>query len=65
MNDSYVFHGKEYCAWPPERLDQWGVTPPHTRRWKRLQTLMDFAPDAYRLAFADNRRPVREAGDVS
>ena len=36
-------------AWPPGRLDQWGVTDPHTPRWKRVQDLYGFTPGAFRL----------------
>jgi catechol 2,3-dioxygenase-like lactoylglutathione lyase family enzyme len=49
IDDTYECHGPDYWAWPPGRLDQWGVTPPHTARWKRLQDLYGFARDAYRL----------------
>jgi hypothetical protein len=30
-------------------MDQWGVTNPHTPRWKRIQNLIRFTPDSYRL----------------
>ena len=43
IDDSYEFHGPDHWKWPPGRLDQWGVTPPHTSRWKRVQTLYGFA----------------------
>lgn len=49
IDDSYEYHGPEYWAWPAGRLDHWGVTPPHTARWKRLQDLYVFAKDAYRI----------------
>jgi catechol 2,3-dioxygenase-like lactoylglutathione lyase family enzyme/predicted enzyme related to lactoylglutathione lyase len=49
IDDTYEFHGPEYWKWPPGRLDQWGVTPPHTARWKRIQDMYLFAPDAWRL----------------
>lgn len=47
IDDSYVPHGPDY--WPPGRLDQWGVTDPHTLRWKRIQDLYGFTPGAFRL----------------
>jgi len=53
IDDAYEFHGPDYWKWPPGRLDRWGVTAPHSQRWKRVQTLFDFAPDAYRLARHD------------
>ncbi len=49
IDDTYEFHGPDYWKWPPGRLDQWGVTPPHTARWKRIQDMYLFAPDAWRL----------------
>ena len=49
IDDSYEFHGADYWKWPPGRLDQWGVTPPHTQRWKRIQDMYLFAPGQYRL----------------
>jgi catechol 2,3-dioxygenase len=49
IDDSYEFHGPEYWKWPPGRLDQWGITPPHTARWMRIQDLYRFAPGQYRL----------------
>lgn len=49
IDDSYEFHGPEYWKWPPGRLDQWGITPPHTVRWKRIQDLVLFTPGNYRL----------------
>ena len=49
IDDSYEFHGPEYWKWPPGRLDQWGITPPHTARWKRIQDLVLFTPGQHRL----------------
>ena len=49
IDDSYEFHGPEYWKWPPGRLDQWGITPPHTARWKRIQDMVLFTPGAYRI----------------
>lgn len=49
IDDSYPYNGPEYWAWPPERADQWGVTPPHTKRWKRIQHLFDFRLGDHRL----------------
>jgi len=43
IDDSYVPHGPEYWKWPPGRLDQWGVTPPHSLRWKRIQDMLSFS----------------------
>ncbi|MFN3890943.1 MAG: VOC family protein [Beijerinckiaceae bacterium] len=43
IDETYQFHGPDHWKWPPGRLDQWGVTPPHTTRWKRVQTLYGFA----------------------
>jgi catechol 2,3-dioxygenase-like lactoylglutathione lyase family enzyme len=49
IDDSYVPHGPDHWRWPPGRADRWGVTDPHTPRWKRIQDLHGFAPDAFRL----------------
>ena len=49
VDDSYQFHGPEYWKWPPGRLDQWGITPPHTARWKRIQDMYLFAPEQWRI----------------
>jgi catechol 2,3-dioxygenase-like lactoylglutathione lyase family enzyme/predicted enzyme related to lactoylglutathione lyase len=49
IDDSYEFHGPDHWKWPPGRLDQWGVTPPHTQRWKRVQDLYLFAKDQWKI----------------
>lgn len=50
IDDTYEFHGPDYWRWPPGRLDQWGVTPPHTARWKRIQDMYLFSPGQHRLS---------------
>ena len=42
IDDTYVPHGREYWKWPPGRMDQWGITAPHTQRWKQIQDLLRF-----------------------
>ena len=49
IDETYQFHGPDYWKWPPGRLDQWGITPPHTARWKRIQDLVLFTAGKYRL----------------
>jgi catechol 2,3-dioxygenase len=49
IDDSYTPNGPEYWKWPPGRLDQWGVTPPHTARWKRIQDMVLFADGQWRV----------------
>ncbi len=49
IDDSYQPRGPEHWRFPPGRMDQWGVTNPHTPRWKRIQNLIRFAPNSYRL----------------
>lgn len=49
IDDSYVPHGPKYWKWPQDRLDQWGITPPHTARWKRIQEMVPFTLGAWRL----------------
>ena len=53
IDDTYEYHGPDYWKWPAGRLDQWGVTPPHTRRWKRVQGLFQFTCDSYWLRNRD------------
>ena len=45
IDDSYVPRGPDYWRFPPGRLDQWGITPPHSLRWKRIQDLYRFVDD--------------------
>jgi catechol 2,3-dioxygenase len=42
---SYVAHGPDYWRFPPGRADQWGVTEPHSPRWRRIQDLYAFTKD--------------------
>jgi catechol 2,3-dioxygenase len=49
IDDTYEFHGPDYWKWPPGRLDRWGITPPHTARWKRIQDMVRFTPGQHRL----------------
>jgi catechol 2,3-dioxygenase len=45
----YQPRGPDHWRFPPGRMDQWGVTNPHTPRWKRIQDMIRFTPDDYRL----------------
>lgn len=49
IDETYTPHGPDYWRWPRGRLDQWGVTDPHTARWRRIQDLYYFAPESFRL----------------
>ncbi len=49
IDDSYTPHGPDYWKFPPGRMDQWGVTPPHTARWKRIQDMYTFIPGGFRI----------------
>ena len=49
VDDNYVPHGPDYWRFPPGRMDQWGVTPPHTARWKRIQNMHEFAKATFAL----------------
>ena len=42
IDDSYIPHGPDYWKWPSGRTDQWGITAPHTQRWKRIQDMLRF-----------------------
>lgn len=46
IDNTYVPRGPDHWRFPPGRLDQWGVTPPHTQRWKRIQDLYRFSEAA-------------------
>ncbi len=46
---SYVPHGPDYWKFPPGRADQWGVTAPHSGRWKRIQDMFAFTDDGHIL----------------
>jgi catechol 2,3-dioxygenase len=41
IDERYEPHGPEYWRWPAGRADEWGVTNPHTARWKRIQTMFE------------------------
>jgi catechol 2,3-dioxygenase len=49
IDDSYVPRGPDHWRFPPGRMDQWGITPPHTQRWKRIQDMHQFRPGAYAI----------------
>jgi catechol 2,3-dioxygenase-like lactoylglutathione lyase family enzyme len=49
IDDSYVPRGPDHWRFPPGRMDQWGITPPHTARWKRIQNIHLFKPGAFRI----------------
>jgi catechol 2,3-dioxygenase len=42
IDESYVPNGADYWKWPLGRMDQWGITSPHTQRWKRIQDKLSF-----------------------
>jgi hypothetical protein len=64
IDNHYEFHGPEHWRWPPSRFDHWGVTPPHTSRWRRIQTMFGFARDAYRLDDRAASRPAETPRDL-
>ena len=43
IDASYVPRGPDHWKFPPGRADQWGVTAPHTPRWKRIQDMFAFS----------------------
>lgn len=49
IDDTYVPRGPEHWRFPPGHTDQWGITPPHSARWKRIQDMHLFRKGAYRL----------------
>lgn len=44
VDESYVPRGSDFWRFPPGRMDQWGITAPHSPRWKRIQDLYLFGP---------------------
>lgn len=49
IDGSYTPRGPDHWRFPPGRMDQWGVTSPHTPRWKRIQDMVRFTEHDYRL----------------
>ncbi len=49
IGPDYVPRGPDHWKWPPGRADQWGITPPHTARWKRIQDMFGFSRDGHVL----------------
>lgn len=49
MDETYVFKGPDEWNFPPGRVDQWGVGTAPTKRLKRIQSMMRFTEDGYRL----------------
>lgn len=47
IGPDYQYHGPEHWKWPPGRADQWGITAPHTARWKRIQDMFGFSEDGH------------------
>lgn len=44
IDDSYEVRGPAQWAWPPGRVDQWGISPPPSARLKEAQRAVLFAP---------------------
>jgi catechol 2,3-dioxygenase len=49
IDETYEPHGPDHWRWPPGRADEWGVTNPHTARWKRIQTMFPPPTTDFRL----------------
>ena len=49
IDDTYKPQGPEYWRWPAGRADEWGVTNPHTARWKRIQTMFQPPKTGFKL----------------
>lgn len=47
VGPEYMPHGPDHWKFPPGRADQWGVTSPHTARWKRIQDMFGFSADGH------------------
>ena len=44
IDDSYVVRGPADWAWPPGRVDHWGISAPPSARLKQAQREVFFAP---------------------
>lgn len=49
VGDDHEPKGPDFWKWPPGRLDRWGVTDPQSARFKRIQRLIGFTDDGYRI----------------
>jgi catechol 2,3-dioxygenase len=49
IDESYVPRGPDHWRFPPGRTDQWGITPPHSARWKRIQDMHLFRAGAHAI----------------
>jgi catechol 2,3-dioxygenase len=47
IGPDYVPRGPDHWKWPPGRADQWGVTAPHSARWKRIQDMFGFSEEGH------------------
>ena len=48
-DETYVFKGPDEWKFPPGRSDQWGLCTGPTKRLKRIQRMMRFTEDGYKL----------------
>jgi catechol 2,3-dioxygenase-like lactoylglutathione lyase family enzyme len=49
VGDDHQPKGPDYWKWPPGRLDRWGVTDPPSARFQRIQRLIRFTEDGWRV----------------
>ncbi len=49
LPEDYEPHGPDHWVWPPGRTDRWGISPPISKRFDRIQGLFHFPKSAYRL----------------
>ena len=49
VGDDHEPKGPDFWKWPPGRLDRWGVTGPPSPRFQRIQRLIRFTEDGWRL----------------
>ncbi len=45
--DDHEPHGPDFWTWPPGRTDKWGVSPPVSKRFERIQDMFEFPKSAY------------------
>ncbi len=49
IDETYVPRGPAEWKFAPGRSDQWGITEPHSPRWRRIQDLYGFVEGGWRL----------------
>jgi catechol 2,3-dioxygenase-like lactoylglutathione lyase family enzyme len=49
VGEDHAPKGPDHWTWPPGRADRWGVTEPMSKRFQRVQRLIAFTDDGWRI----------------